>query len=112
MPSQPCSRLSLRAVFYRSSITDRSNCRIARRMTIVPQPGCHVLVVVLRSSIERTLSKLAEPMVFYLSRKLPETGISGCSKTAETHNYVARTLYPVQLSVKLPGVRYEKMKLF
>jgi hypothetical protein len=79
---------------------------------IVPQPGCHTLLFVLRSSIERTLSKLAEPIVFYLSRKLPETGISGCSKTAEPHKYVARTLYPVQLSGKLPGVRYEKIKLF
>jgi hypothetical protein len=76
-------------------------------MTIVPQPGCHTLL--LRSSIERTSSKLTESIVFSLSRKLPETGTSGCSKTAETHNYVIGTLYPVQLIGKLPGVRYEKI---
>jgi hypothetical protein len=78
----------------------------------VPKPGSQVLLVVRRSSIERTSWKLTEPIVFSLSRKLPETGTSGCSQTAETHNYVTRTLFPVQLSGKLPGVRYEKMKHF
>ena len=78
----------------------------------MPKPGSHVLLVVRRSSIERTFWKLTEPIVFSLSRKFPETGTSDCSKTAETRNYVTRTLYPVQLSGKLPGVRYEKMKLF
>ena len=78
----------------------------------MPKPGSHVLLVVRRSSIELTFWKLTEPIVFTLSRKFPETGTSDCSKTAETHNYVTRTLFPVQLSGKSPGVRYEKMKLF
>jgi hypothetical protein len=80
----------------------------------VPQPGCHVLLVLLRSSIERTFSKLAEPIVFYLSRKLPENRDKRLLNRAETHNYVARTLYPVPTlrQITWSSIREDETELY
>lgn len=38
----------------------------------MPQPGCHSLLVALRSSIVRTLSKLAELILFPLAENSPD----------------------------------------
>jgi hypothetical protein len=49
-------------------------------MTIVPKPGTHVLLVVLRSSIERTFWKLMEPILFPLAENSRKPGQAAAHK--------------------------------